>query len=1245
MNPWWQFLMMLSLQTTIVSCVALGLCRLVKSRATWRHAIGLFSLLAIASSPLTVSLLPQSRWIDHASRHHSPSMKPSSSAPTIDVLAETISQSSRKGSRLLGESLSTERNVERQSSQPLSHVPSTEASAGKPLNGGQSAETWAWNDVALAALSGIWLIGMICQLVRIARAQASLHRIEQTALRIQLPFAILSSVQRSLGASAANQLTLVRPKSNDWIKAIPIYQSPLAPMPMVLGVIRQRIILPESMRYSPFDPHLRSMLVHEYAHIQRGDIWVHGLQQILKTFFWWHPAIHLVSQTVSDSREEICDNYVLRTSDRIEYAETLLAFAEQFSKPRAANIGLGLFARSHSLEDRIAGLLTTQRQLSTTTRWPVRIAIAGLFLTITWLVGGVSIGQGNWLSSLISSTYFETSFIEPGFDDDSEIVVLTDDRASKKVDLRGMCVDQLGQPLEAAQLRLYRRPLDSLQAPKLIAECHSQSDGTYAFRDVQVFSMLGVANGPSDLLLLCTLQDFSSQIHVLQFENLEEATTIQLTTDTDSLTGKVSDENGKPVEGAKVSLAIGLEVPIEDFSATTSKDGSYSLDNLRVFGNEKQAAGPKETITSFLYVYHPDYATTRAGYQKVPQEVDVQMEPACFIQGRVIDRVTGKRVANAEVNAQGVGASGWASTRTNGQGEFRLKVAYDYYNIWSEMSDRVCVAAKAIEVPWSGTISDIELPMVEGGMIVGKLIDSATDKPVRPDPDRPLWIAHHGPAKPMTGAAVGGTLAEADGSFRLRVAPGKNYVYRMDGGASVFVEASDGQIVLQDLHTGREVAREELESDPDWELRRELTQQFWNAKQSGGIKKRPTLDQSPFQDDRVAKKLAELQKRIVSLLSPADRWLTPMKDLAEMGHNAVPDLITALDQTNDDLTIRSLAFTLRAIGDPRAVPALIRTIPKTLIPPGSDMGCFAKDASLVKFAQAHDLDPQNGRQEFGFGRPVREVFGAIHSLTQHRMQDEELYHIFDDGTLQQRKLKREVFQRSARNWARWWDANASRFTKEESYLKTDLKLEALEAKEAKLSVDTPLKADSGGSNWILESVFADGAETVFFDIDTGRVSSLPKQWAGKPNLEDQMDEIANWAQEEGFDMMGSEYLSETGADSCYSIQNLSMQLWELPKNRWKWHPDGVTAQQLQDEGTRIDDVLMHYNEETNSYEPKSTGTFYYLTRDGSPGLLYLGIEVTNDQLQAGGATGGDLELSPIAFDKGRRLGFTHLVPK
>src|SRR6185503_10909769 len=73
-----------------------------------------------------------------------------------------------------------------------------------------------------------------------------------------------------------------------------------------------------------------------------------------------------------------------------------------------------------------------------------------------------------------------------------------------------------------------------------------------------------------------------------------------------------------------------------------------------------------------------------------------------------------------------------------------------------------------------------------------------------------------------------------------------------------------------------------------------------------------------------------------SVFDDPEVYAGQMRDLVELGDGALPALTSALDKQTRDVPLRFLAFTLRAIGDARAVPALIRAIPRTLLLPSSD---------------------------------------------------------------------------------------------------------------------------------------------------------------------------------------------------------------------------------------------------------------------------------------------------------------------
>jgi hypothetical protein len=224
----------------------------------------------------------------------------------------------------------------------------------------------------------------------------------------------------------------------------------------------------------------------------------------------------------------------------------------------------------------------------------------------------------------------------------------------------------------------------------------------------------------------------------------------------------------------------------------------------------------------FFSLKHPAYAPTRRGYSGIPQQADLTLRRPAVIEGRVIDMVTGQPVADAPVSAQGIANHSWLSTRTDQRGRYRLLTDKGHFNIWAEADDRIAIAVKTLAAEPGKTISDADIRLVRGGFVVGTVVDGKTGRPVTPVQGH-SQVAHYGPARPRTGASVMTTVIGADGTYRLRVAPGRNYIYVMDGSAAAFVDVKDGQEVEFDLRTGD--SRDAEVDDPDQVLGDRLRRQ------------------------------------------------------------------------------------------------------------------------------------------------------------------------------------------------------------------------------------------------------------------------------------------------------------------------------------------------------------------------------------------------------------------------------------
>jgi hypothetical protein len=371
-----------------------------------------------------------------------------------------------------------------------------------------------------------------------------------------------------------------------------------------------------------------------------------------------------------------------------------------------------------------------------------------------------------------------------------------------------------------------------------------------------------------------------------------------------------------------------------------------------------------------------------------------------------------------------------------------------------------------------------------------------------------------------------------------------------------------------------------------------------------------------------------------------DEWASVLKEIADIGPDAVPDLIAELDATDSDIMQRNMGFLLRAIGDKRAVPALIRALPRTCRKPGSDMGCNAKDKDLLAFLQKYDLDEDNRDGMYGYGRPVREISGALEKLTGKKHGEEQLYHVFLSGGVQQQLAQRKLYYRCAERWAEWWEANWKEHVDDEAYAKVDLP-PGNDSPTVEFPHGPEFRQGSGMSGYIVESELAAKARYVFYDLDTGRGLPLPERFRGSADGAARRDAIEAWAADEGFDLMGTEFTPEGETKLHYAIRTLGLSAWQVADERW----DSFAAEVPQVEPLKLGrpaaGLLLRQDEKTKAVSATETAVFLFRTREGAFGILRLGVEVHDDDMsdRIGKPAMGDIDLDPVGFYKGRRMSY------
>jgi beta-lactamase regulating signal transducer with metallopeptidase domain len=122
-------------------------------------------------------------------------------------------------------------------------------------------------------------------------------------------------------ASAQARVGLQRP--------IELCDSHACTTPLVTGWRRPVVLLPTTVRESFSRAELEAVLVHELAHVARGDSWVRLAQALLSSVYFFHPALWLANWFLRRTCEDACDEQTIAAfaGRRRCYAEAIVKAA------------------------------------------------------------------------------------------------------------------------------------------------------------------------------------------------------------------------------------------------------------------------------------------------------------------------------------------------------------------------------------------------------------------------------------------------------------------------------------------------------------------------------------------------------------------------------------------------------------------------------------------------------------------------------------------------------------------------------------------------------------------------------------------------------------------------------------------------------------------------------------------------------------------------------------------------------
>jgi bla regulator protein BlaR1 len=530
--------------------------------------------------------------------------------------------------------------------------------------------------------------------------------------------------------------------------------------PGTFGIWKPVVVVPEKLIGQLSDSELRLLLLHEFEHIRRRDVLIDRLSSLVVAVHWFNPIAWLTLHSLRRERELACDEAVLsRLSDSEprQYGHALLQIAQRLPRLAPPATTIGIFGNERFLIRRIQ-MIASYRQSG-------RLQQAfGSTILAALLVFGLTDAKPK-----------EAAAVE----EKAKAVA-----SEEGIKIAGSCVDKDGKPLAGVKVAVYR---DDHKHPieKPIHEVVTGEDGKYQF-DTLPESPL--ENGLHQFYYVVTASKAglaSSIFYAGRFNDnypfrLAPAATLQ---------GKVTDQQGKPIAGALVSVPPSPIPSIQ--SAITNERGEYQISDLSEFDLKNEQSRPlgKRTFAVLagmgFGVSHLRYASKYGMFTKAPSTVNIVMEPPARIEGIVIDKSTGKLAANVSVQIGSIDYDNPAfqDVQSDLQGKYIANnLPAGKYTIWANSPDHAHIAIENVKVKSGDLVKAPPLELIEGSVVEGQILDSVTGKPFQAEAFRtPLTVALWGPSHPKSSNRHALQAVDKEGRFRFLVPPGVQYLSIADG--------------------------------------------------------------------------------------------------------------------------------------------------------------------------------------------------------------------------------------------------------------------------------------------------------------------------------------------------------------------------------------------------------------------------------------------------------------------------------
>jgi beta-lactamase regulating signal transducer with metallopeptidase domain len=211
----------------------------------------------------------------------------------------------------------------------------------------QSGVALHLNIVWAFVLEAVWGLASLFSLFRLFTSALQMRAVLRNSVVVSdLPEEIRSALAR------------------DGKRSVAVRISDAVDAPSVIGFFRPAVVIPRSLWSELAAADLRQIVLHEMAHLDRGDDWTNLLQKLLRALCPLNPALFWAERHLCREREHACDDAVLDAAGNARaYATCLTKLAEAKLVRRVASLAPGFWQRHSELAGRVENILHRRRRL------------------------------------------------------------------------------------------------------------------------------------------------------------------------------------------------------------------------------------------------------------------------------------------------------------------------------------------------------------------------------------------------------------------------------------------------------------------------------------------------------------------------------------------------------------------------------------------------------------------------------------------------------------------------------------------------------------------------------------------------------------------------------------------------------------------------------------------------------------------------------------------------------------------